>query len=114
MTNQEIAKCNKVVDLFKDMLDKKQDMCLLYSHDFGVVVLEYFQSGGFERNTVYANAESLFQHLLNKWKFTWIIEHKKESEIDEFDEFVELMPENLKNEFEQQVEYFEQKYAQIV
>lgn len=74
MKQEEIRKCTKVVELFRSMIDELGDMCVVYDEMFGFIVLEYYMDGYFENNSNYDNAEDLYHHLLDKWKFCglWI------------------------------------------
>ena len=53
---------------------KSGDMCVVYDVRFGFIVLEYYMDGYFENNSNYDNTEDLYQHLLDKWKFCWIVD----------------------------------------
>ena len=37
----------------------------------------YYMDGYFENNSNYDNTEDLYQHLLDKWKFCWIVDKAK-------------------------------------
>jgi hypothetical protein len=51
MTQEEIRKCEKIVELFKGMMEDIGDMCVVYNERFGFIVLEYFVDGYFEDNS---------------------------------------------------------------
>ena len=74
MKQEEIRKCTKVVELFRSMMDELGDMCVVYDVRFDFIVLEYYMDGYFENNSNYDNAEDLYHHLLDKWKFCWIVD----------------------------------------
>ena len=74
MKQEEIRKCTKVVELFRSMMDELGDMYVVYDVRFGFIVLEYYMDGYFENNSNYDNAEDLYHHLLDKWKFCWIVD----------------------------------------
>ena len=87
MKQEEIRKCTKVVELFRSMMDELGDMCVVYDVRFGFIVLEYYMDGYFENNSNYDNAEDLYHHLLDKWKFCWIVDKAKVNGTEEFEDY---------------------------
>ena len=87
MKQEEIRKCTKVVELFRSMMDELGDMCVVYDVRFDFIVLEYYMDGYFENNSNYDNAEDLYHHLLDKWKFCWIVDKAKVNGTEEFEDY---------------------------
>ena len=47
------------------------------SEKFGYIVLMYYTNGRFEDNCALDDAEDLFEHLLDHWKFRWLYGESK-------------------------------------
>ena len=69
------------------MMDELGDMCVVYDERFGFLVLWDYVDGYFENNSNYDNAEDLYHHLLDKWKFCWIVDKAKVNGTEEFEDY---------------------------
>jgi hypothetical protein len=114
MTQEEIRKCEKIVELFKGMMEDIGDMCVVYNERFGFIVLEYFVDGYFEDNSNYDNAEELYQHLMGKWRFNWLVDHARANGAEEFDEFERSLTKEQRKERNKAVKHFAERFRQIM
>lgn len=113
MKQNEIRKCEKVVELFKGMMDKLGDMCVVYDEGFGFIVLEYYIDGNFENNASYDNSEDLYHHLLDKWKFCWIVDKAKVNGAEEFEDYEPSLTKEQREEREGALKDFEEAFKRI-
>lgn len=113
MKQEEIRKCTKVVELFRSMMDELGDMCVVYDVRFGFIVLEYYMDGYFENNSNYDNAEDLYHHLLDKWKFCWIVDKVKINGTEEFEDYEPSLTKEQRTERDKALAHFEEAFRQI-
>ena len=113
MKQEEIRKCTKVVELFRSMMDELGDMCVVYDEMFGFIVLEYYMDGYFENNSNYDNAEDLYHHLLDKWKFCWIVDKAKVNGTEEFEDYERSLTKKQRAERDKALAHFEKAFQQI-
>ena len=113
MKQEEIRKCTKVVELFRSMIDELGDMCVVYDEMFGFIVLEYYMDGYFENNSNYDNAEDLYHHLLDKWKFCWIVDKAKVNGTEEFEDYEPSLTKEQWAERDKVLAHFEEAFRQI-
>ena len=113
MKQEEIRKCTKVVELFRSMMDELGDMCVVYDVRFGFIVLEYYMDGYFENNSNYDNVEDLYHHLLDKWKFCWIVDKAKVNGTEEFEDYEPSLTKEQRTERDKALAHFEEAFRQI-
>ena len=99
MKQEEIRKCTKVVELFRSMMDELGDMCVVYDVRFGFIVLEY--------------AEDLYHHLLDKWKFCWIVDKARVNGTEEFEDYEPSLTKEQRTERDKALAHFEEAFRQI-
>ena len=92
---------------------KSGDMCVVYDERFGFIVLEYYMDGYFENNSNYDNTEDLYQHLLDKWKFCWIVDKAKVNGTEEFEDYEPSLTKKQRAERDKALAHFEAAFRQI-
>ena len=92
---------------------KSGDMCVVYDVRFGFIVLEYYMDGYFENNSNYVNAEDLYHHLLDKWKFCWIVDKAKVNGTEEFEDYERSLTKKQRAERDKALAHFEAAFRQI-
>ena len=92
---------------------KSGDMCVVYDVRFGFIVLEYYMDGYFENNSNYDNTEDLYQHLLDKWKFCWIVDKAKVNGTEEFEDYEPSLTKKQRAERDKALAHFEAAFRQI-
>lgn len=80
---------------------------------FGFIVLEYYMDGYFENNSNYDNAEDLYHHLLDKWKFCWIVDKAKVNGTEEFEDYERSLTKEQQTERDKALAHFEAAFRQI-
>ena len=73
----------------------------------------YYTNGRFEDNCVFDNAEDLFQHLLDHWKFSWLYRTAKENGTAEYEDYEKELTERQRWEREQSLAEYEKSYEKI-
>lgn len=114
MNREEDKRCAQVAELFKPFLDEGGDWCVVRSEKFGYIVLMYYTNGRFEDNCTFDNAEDLFQHLLDHWKFRWLYEKAKENGTAEYEDYEKELTEEQKKQRECAVKKYKLIYQKIV
>ena len=94
-------------------MDELGDMCVVYDVSFGFIVLEYYMDGYFENNSNYDNAEDLYHHLLDKWKFCWIVDKAKVNGTEEFEDYEPSLTKEQRAERDKALAHFEEAFRQI-
>ena len=110
-TEEERAKCHKVVAAFQEYFDDLGDTTVADCGKFGMLWLRWYDDGDFGAQELHDNAEELFDALWTACK-----EHQlltpvlgtKLSEL-EYDELYDLLTPEQKAEYEKKYQYFWEK-----
>ena len=80
---------------------------------FGTEKAEDYMDGYFENNSNYDNAEDLYHHLLDKWKFCWIVDKAKVNGTEEFEDYEPSLTKEQRTERDKALAHFEEAFRQI-
>lgn len=64
-------------------------------------------------NSNYDNAEDLYHHLLDKWKFCWIVDKAKVNGTEEFEDYEPSLTKEQRTERDKALAHFEEAFRQI-
>lgn len=73
----------------------------------------YYTNGRFEDNCVFDNAENLFQHLLDHWKFRWLYWKARENGTAEYEDYEKELTEEQRRERERVLVEYKNAYETI-
>lgn len=113
MSKDEDRRCGQVTELFLPFLEKTGDWCVVRSGKFGYIVLMYYTNGRVEDNCVFDNAEDLFQHLLDHWKFRWLYAKAKENGTAEYEDYKKELTEEQREERRCKIAGYANAYKKI-
>ena len=91
----------------------QMDTLTFEAERFGFIVLEYYMDGYFENNSNYDNAEDLYHHLLDKWKFCWIVDKARVNGTEEFEDYEPSLTKEQRTERDKALAHFEEAFRQI-
>lgn len=85
ISDEEAIKCQKVSDVFSELLDK-EGIIVLNAGKYGYVKLQYFKFPfGFDTMDSYYDAKSLFDDLWDEWLHTQLIELSANTPMEDMD-----------------------------
>lgn len=87
---------------------------MVRSEKFGYIVLMYYTNGRFEDNCALDDAEDLFEHLLDHWKFRWLYGKAKENGTAEYEDYEKELTEKQRIGRRRSLEKYTQRFKKIM
>lgn len=91
ITKEEDERCQRMIRLFEDFLQKREGLCVVRTERYGYVVLLGARSNSFEENVICRNAKEIYDELMRIWEVDYLYETGMENGCEDFDSSEENM-----------------------